>query len=160
MGCGENPDWVTWASHHARVCTHEYSFLGSYSGQQMEGRGGCQRGMGAVVCLPTIPSHLGVGWTSPFSQQEDTIISILQVGRLRLGGFWDLLNVSDLLPKASLLPLAWVPTYLYWRWVNDSFGHPGAHRQVPDEASWKMRAEWVYWSQAWPPCWMHHPVSS
>lgn len=157
VGCGEKPDWVPWASQHTRVCTHESSFLGSHSGQQLEGRGGCQRG---VVCLPTIPSLPGDGWASPFSQQEDTIIPILQVGRLSLGGFWDLLSVSDLLPNASLLPLAWVPTYLYWRWVNDSSGHPGAHWQVSgDEASWTMRAEWAYWSKAWPPCWMYHPVS-
>ena len=44
-------------------------------------------GWAGVVCLPTNPSHLRVGWASPFSQQEDIIIPILQVGRLRLGGF-------------------------------------------------------------------------
>lgn len=95
------------------------------------GERGMSEGTGAV-CLPTIPSHLGVGWASPFSQQEDTIISILQVGRLRLGGFWDCSMSQTFLPKASLLPLAWVPTYLYWRWVSNRFWAPRAHQQVQE----------------------------
>lgn len=63
-------------------CVHVSTHFWDHTQAHPDGGGGCQRGMGAV-CLPTIPNYLGVGWASPFSQQEDTIISILQVGRLK-----------------------------------------------------------------------------
>ena len=68
----------------AHVSTH---FWDPTPASRWRGEVDVKGGWVGVVCLPTNPSHLGVGWASPFSQQEDIIIPILQVGRLRLGGF-------------------------------------------------------------------------